>query len=159
MKDRGAEGQVSAENVIAGGDGPTRPVGVYFIAVFFTVEWLFLLASLLVTLHHFSPEMRARLLKSGATTSLTISELNGLLTVIASWLLFAMRRVGAALLLASTLLIAGLAAISWPALLQHSWHIRNDAQTHALLLGGSNLVLHIAATIYAFHLDRRGLLR
>ena len=82
--------------------------------------------------------------RSPAAASLVISELNGLLTVVASWLLFGMRRISAGLLLASTLLIAGLALISWPVLLQHSWHIQNAATVDtALLLGGSNLVLHI----------------
>ena len=139
---------------------PEKPVTVYLIAVFFTGLWLFFLGSLLFTLFHtFSPEMRMRFLGSPAVVPSAISELNGLLMVVASWLLVKMRRIGASLFLISTLLLLALVAMSWPALLPMYLRSHNPALLRSLAMGSSNLVLHIAATIYAFHLNRRGLLR
>jgi hypothetical protein len=106
-----------------------------------------------------TPEMRHHLATSSALAPLAIADLNGLLAVVASWLLVAMRRIGAGLLLASTVLVAGLCAISWPPLLHRYSQSSTHAGLHALLLGGGNLVLHIAATVYAFRLNSKGLLR
>ena len=147
----------------AGGAGqvpPPKPMGVYLIAIFFTGEWLFFMGSLVFTLFHtFSPEMRTQFLASPAIVSTAISELNGLLMVVGSWLLLSMRRIGATLFLVSTLLLFGLGALSWPFVLHIYMRAHNPSVLHSLAISGSNLVLHIAATIYAFHLNRRGLLR
>lgn len=138
-----------------------RPAGVYIIAIYFTAVSLFSVGSLVyVVFFKFTPEMRHQL--SGvapALASLAIADLNGLLTAVAAWLLVAMRRIGAGLLLASTVLVAGLCAISWPALLHQYFASSPHEGLHALLLGGSNLILHIAATVYAFRLNSKGLLR
>lgn len=157
---RGDPKTYAGETPAAQGPSPGKPVGVYLIALFFTAVWIFSLISVLyVILSKLSPGSRQQLLVSAAVLPLAIAQLNGLLTVVASWLLVAMRRVGAGLLLASTLLVLAMAALSWPGLLAlHSSHPA-AALLYPLLLGGSNLVLHIAATVYAFHLDRRGLLR
>lgn len=140
---------------------PKRPAGVYIIAVYFTAIWLFSLGSLLYVLFfRLTPEMRDQLMNAApALASLALADLNGLLTAVAAWLLVAMRRIGAGLLLASTVLVAGLCAISWPALLHRYSQVPTHAGLRALLLGGTNLVLHIAATAYAFRLNSKGLLR
>ena len=138
-----------------------KPVGVYIVAFYFTAMWLYSLGSVVYVLFFkFTPEMRHQLaLASASLASLAIADLNGLLMVVASWLLVAMRRIGAGLLLASTVLVAGLCAISWPPLLHRYSQSPTHAGLHALLLGGGNLVLHIAATVYAFRLNSKGLLR
>jgi hypothetical protein len=138
-----------------------KPVGVYIVAFYFTAVWLFSLGSVLyVLIFKFTPEMRHQLgLASASLASLALADLNALLMVVASWLLVAMRRVGAGLMLASTVLVAGLCAISWPILLHRYFALPTHAALHPLLLGGSNLVLHIAATVYAFRLNSKGLLR
>jgi hypothetical protein len=136
------------------------PPGVYIIAIFFTAVFLFSLSSLIYVLFfRFTPEMRHRLVATAALVPLAIADLNGLLMVVASWLLVAMRRIGAGLMLASTVLVAGLCALSWPILLPRYFASPTHAGLRALLLGGSNLVLHIAATVYAFRLNSKGLLR
>jgi hypothetical protein len=142
-----------------------KPVGVYIVAIYFTAVWLFSLGSVLYVLFFkFTPAMRHQAMAVVAVApmglaSIAIAEINGLLMVAASWLLVAMRRIGAGLMLASTVLVAGLCALSWPLLL----HRYSASPTHAglrpLLLGGSNLILHIAATVYAFRLNSKGLLR
>lgn len=139
----------------------TRPVGAYIIAFYFTAVWLFSLGSVVYVLFFkFTPEMRHQLvLASASLASLALADLNGLLMVVASWLLVAMRRIGAGLMLASTVLVAGLCAISWPLLLHRYFALPTRAALHPLLLGGTNLVLHIAATVYAFRLNSKGLLR
>jgi hypothetical protein len=139
----------------------TRPVGAYIIACYFTAVWLYSLGSIVYVLFFkFTPEMRHQLgLASASLASLAIADLNGLLMVVASWLLVAMRRIGAGLMLASTVLVAGLCAISWPLLLHRYFALPTHAALHPLLLGGANLVLHIAATVYAFRLNSKGLLR
>jgi hypothetical protein len=138
-----------------------KPAGVYIIAVYFTAVWLFSLGSLLYVLFfRLTPEMRHQLINAApALASLALADLNGLLTAVASWFLVAMRRIGAGLLLASTVLVAGLCAISWPAVLHRYSQVPTHAGLRALLLGGGNLVLHIAATVYAFRLNSKGLLR
>ena len=142
-----------------------RPVGVYIIAIFFTAMWLYSLGSILYVLFvKFTPEMRHQavavgLLARGALATIAIAEINGFLMMVASWFLVGMRRIGAGLMLASTVLVAGLCAISWPPLLHRYSQSPTDAGLHALLLGGGNLVLHIAATVYAFRLNSKGLLR
>jgi hypothetical protein len=140
---------------------PRRPAGVYIIAIYFTAVWLFSFGSLLyVVFFKLTPEMRHQLIGAApALASLALADLNGLLTAVASWLLVAMRRIGAGLLLASTVLVAGLCAIAWPPLLHRYSVFPTHADLHALLLGASNLVLHIAATVYAFRLNSKGLLR
>jgi hypothetical protein len=90
-----------------------------------------------------------------AFASVAISEMNGLLMLVGVWLLFTMRRMGVGLMLASTVLLGGLIAMSWPRLFGHF----TSGSLRVLALGGSSLVLQVAATIYAFRLDRRGLLR
>jgi hypothetical protein len=138
----------------------SKPAGVYLIAIFFNAVFLFSLGSLMYVLFFkLTPEMRHRLASSAALAPLAIADLNGLLMAIASWLLVAMRRIGAGLMLASTVLVAGLCSISWPMLLHRYFASPTHAGLHPLLLGGSNLVLHIAATVYAFHLNHKGLLR
>ena len=138
---------------------PQRPAGVYIVALYFTAVWLYSMGSLVYVLFfRFTPEMRHQLAVSSALASLALAYLNGLLAVVASWLLVAMRRIGAGLLLASTVLVAGLCAISWPPLLHRYSQSPTHAGLHALLMGGSNLVLHIAATVYAFRLNSKGLL-
>jgi drug/metabolite transporter (DMT)-like permease len=119
------------------------------------------LGSLLYVLFfRLTPEMRHQLSNAApALASLALADLNGLLTAVAAWLLVAMRRIGAGLLLASTVLVAGLCAISWPPLLHRYSQVPTDAGLRALVLGGTNLVLHIAATVYAFRLNGKGLLR
>ena len=140
--------------------GAARPVGVYLIAIFFTAVFLFSLGSLIYVLFFkLTPAMRHQLAASSALASLAIADLNGLLMAVASWLLVAMRRIGAGLMLASTVLVAGLCALSWPLLLPRYLASPTQAGLHALLLGGTNLILHIAATVYAFRLNSRGLLR
>ena len=62
-------------------------------------------------------------------------------------------------LVASTVLVAGLCALSWPMLLPRYLASPTHAGLHPLLLGGTNLILHIAATVYAFRLNSKGLLR
>jgi hypothetical protein len=94
-----------------------------------------------------------------ALVSLGIADLNLLLTVVASWLLVAMRRIGAGLLLASTVLVAGLCAMSWPALIPAYLRHPSGALLYPLLMGGGNLLIHIVATVYAFRLNSKGLLR
>jgi hypothetical protein len=142
-----------------------RPAGVYIIAIFFTAMWLYSLGSILYVLFvKFTPEMRHQavavgLLARGALATIAIAEINGLLMMVASWFLVGMRRIGAGLMLASTVLVAGLCAITWPALLHQYFASSTHRGSHALLLGGSNLVLHIAATVYAFRLNSKGLLR
>ena len=138
-----------------------KPVGVYIVAFYFTAMWLYSLGSVVYVLFFkFTPEMRHQLaLASASLASLAIAYLNGLLMVVASWLLVAMRRIGAGLMLASTVLVAGLCAISWPLLLHRYFAAPTHAALHPLLLGGTNLVLHIAATVYAFRLNSKGLLR
>ena len=137
-----------------------RPAGVYVVALFFSAIWLFSVGSLVYVLFFkFTPEMRRQLSFTPALASLGIGNLNLLLTVVASWLLVAMRRIGAGLLLASTVLVAGLCAMSWPALIPAYLRHPNGALLHPLLMAGGNLLVHIAATVYAFRLDRKGLLR
>ena len=138
-----------------------KPVGVYIVAFYFTAMWLYSLGSVVYVLFFkFTPEMRHQLaLASASLASLAIADLNGLLMVVASWLLVAMRRIGAGLMLASTVLVAGLCAISWPLLLHRYFASPTHGGLHPLLLGGGNLVLHIAATVYAFRLNSKGLLR
>ena len=137
-----------------------RPAGVYVVALFFTAVLLFSVGSLVYVLFfEFTPEMRRQLSFTPALASLGIGNLNLSLTVVASWLLVAMRRIGAGLLLASTVLVAGLCAMSWPALIPAYLRHPSGALLHPLLMGGGNLLVHIAATVYAFRLDRKGLLR
>jgi len=137
-----------------------RPAGVYVVALFFTAVLLFSVGSLVYVLFFkFTPEMRRQLSFTPALASLGIGNLNLSLTVVASWLLAAMRRIGAGLLLASTVLVAGLCAMSWPALIPAYLRHPSGALLHPLLMGGGNLLVHIAATVYAFRLDRKGLLR
>ena len=137
-----------------------RPAGVYVVALFFSAIWLFSVGSLVYVLFFkFTPEMRRQLSFTPALASLGIGNLNLSLTVVASWLLAAMRRIGAGLLLASTVLVAGLCAMSWPALIPAYLRHPSGALLHPLLMGGGNLLVHIAATVYAFRLDRKGLLR
>jgi hypothetical protein len=138
-----------------------KPVGVYIVAFYFTAVWLYSLGSVFYVLFFkFTPEMRHQLfLASASLASLALADLNALLMVVASWLLAAMRRIGAGLMLASTVLVAGLCAISWPLLLHRYLALPTRAALHPLLLGGTNLVLHIAATVYAFRLNSKGLLR
>jgi hypothetical protein len=140
---------------------PGRPAGVYIIAVYFTAICLYSLGSLFyVVFFRLTPEMRHQLMNAApALASLALADLNGLLTAVAAWLLVAMRRIGAGLLVASTVLVAGLCAISWPALLHRYSQVPTHAGLRALALGGTNLVLHIAATVYAFRLNSKGLLR
>ena len=127
-----------------------RPAGVYVVALFFSAIWLFSVGSLVYVLFFkFTPEMRRQLSFTPALASLGIGNLNLLLTVVASWLLVAMRRIGAGLL----------CAMSWPALIPAYLRHPNGALLHPLLMGGGNLLVHIAATVYAFRLDRKGLLR
>jgi hypothetical protein len=149
----------AAENNEARGTARTPP-GAYVIAIFFTAVCLFSLGSLIyVVFFKLTPEMRHQVTASAALVPLAIADLNGLLMAVASWLLVAMRRIGAGLMLASTVLVAGLCALSWPLLLPRYFASPTHAGLHALLLGGSNLVLHIAATVYAFRLNSKGLLR
>src|ERR1700744_1881189 len=131
-----------------------RPVGVYIVAFYFTAVWLFSLGSIIyVLIFKFTPEMRHHLgLASASIASLAIADLNGLLMAVASWLRVAVRRIGAGRMLASTVLVAGLCAISWPLLLHRYFAAPTHAALHPLLLGGTNLVLHIGATVYAFRL-------
>jgi hypothetical protein len=137
-----------------------RPAGVYLIAIFFTAVFLFSLGSLIsVLFFKLTPAMRHQLAASSALAPLAIADLNALLTASSSWLLVAMRRIGAGLMLASTVLVGGLCALSWPWLLPRYFASPTHAGLQALLLGGSNLILHIAATVYAFRLNSRGLLR
>jgi hypothetical protein len=137
-----------------------RPVGVYLIAIFFTAVFLFSLGSLIdVLFFKLTPAMRHQLAATSALAPLAIADLNGLLMVVASWLLVAMRRIGAGLMLASAVLVAGLCALSWPLLLPRYFASPTHAGLHPLLLGGTNLILHIAATVYAFRLNSKGLLR
>ena len=137
-----------------------RPAGVYVVALFFSAIWLFSVGSLVYVLFFkFTPEMRRQLSFTPALASLGIGNLNLSLTVVASWLLVAMRRIGAGLLLASTVLVAGLCAKSWPALIPAYLRHPSGALLHPLLMGGGNLLVHIAATVYAFRLDCKGLLR
>jgi len=137
-----------------------RPVGVYLIAFFFTAVFLFSLGSLIYVLFFkLTPAMRQQLAASSALAPLAIADLNGLLMAVASWLLVAMRRIGAGLMLASTVLVAGLCALSWPLLLPRYLASPTHEGLQALLLGGTNLILHIAATVYAFRLNSKGLLR
>jgi len=137
-----------------------RPAGVYVVALFFTAVLLFSVGSLVYVLFFkFTPEMRRQLSFTPALASLGIGNLNLSLTVVASWLLVAMRRIGAGLLLASTVLVAGLCAMSWPALIPAYLRHPSGALLHPLLMGGGNLLVHIAATVYACRLDRKGLLR
>jgi drug/metabolite transporter (DMT)-like permease len=145
---------------LAPGVPSTRPVGVYIVALFFTAVWLFSAGSLIYVLFFkFTPEMRRQLSFTPALVSLGIADLNLLLTVVAAWLLVAMRRIGAGLLLASTVLVAGLCALSWPALIPAYLRHPSGALLHPLLMGGGNLLIHIAATVYAFRLNSKGLLR
>ena len=116
-----------------------RPAGVYVVALFFSAIWLFSVGSLVYVLFFkFTPEMRRQLSFTPALASLGIGNLNLSLTVVASWLLCAM---------------------SWPALIPAYLRHPNGALLHPLLMGGGNLLVHIAATVYAFRLDRKGLLR
>ena len=78
---------------------------------------------------------------------------------VASWLLVAMRRIGAGLMLASTVLVGGLMRDLLAVAAAALFCVPTHAGLHALLLGGSNLILHIAATVYAFRLNSKGLLR
>lgn len=140
--------------------GMRKPAMVYIIAIFFTAVCLFSVTSVLYVLFYkLSAEMRGQLLASAALAPMAIAELNGLLMMVAAWLLVAMRRIGAGLMLASTLLVATLIAISWPGILHQYFQHPTPELLHPLLLGGSNLVLHIAATVYAFRLSSKGLLR
>lgn len=137
-----------------------RPAGVYLIAIFFTAVFLFSLGSLIYVLFFkLTPEMRRLLPASPALAPLAIADLNALLMAVASWLLVAMRRIGAGLMLASTVLVAGLCALSWPLLLPRYLASPTHEGLQPLLLGGTNLILHIAATVYAFRLNSKGLLR
>jgi hypothetical protein len=132
---------------------------VYLIAIYFTAMFLFSMGSLMYVLFfRLTPEMRHHLIASSALASLAIADLNGLLAAVAAWLLVAMRRIGVGLMLASTLLVAGFCALSWPMLLHKYFASPTHAGLHALLLGGGNLILHIAATVYAFRLDSKKLL-
>jgi len=136
------------------------PVGVYLMALFFTAVCLFAIGSLMYVLFFkFTPEMRSRLSVTPALASLGIADLNLVLTVVACWLLVAMRRIGVGLLLASTVLVAGLCMLSWPALIHLYLRHPSGALLHPLLMGGGNLLVHIAATVYAFRLNSKGLLR
>ncbi len=145
---------------LAPGLPSTRPVGVYLVALFFTAVWLFSVGSLIYVLFFkFTPEMRRQLSFTPALVSLGIADLNLLLTVVAAWLLVAMRRIGAGLLLASTVLVAGLCALAWPALIPAYLRHPSGALLHPLLMGGGNLLIHIVATVYAFRLNSKGLLR
>jgi hypothetical protein len=133
---------------------------VYVVALFFTAVCLFSVGSLIYVLFfRFTPEMRRQLSFTPALAMLGVADLNLVLTVVASWLLVALRRVGAGLLLASTVLVAGLCAISWPALIPVYLRHPSGALLHPLLMGGGNLLVHIAATVYAFRLNSKGLLR
>ena len=133
---------------------------MYLIALFFTAVCVFSLGSLIYVLFFkLTPEMRRQLSFTPALVSLGIADLNLLLTVVASWLLVAMRRIGAGLLLASTVLVAGLCAMSWPALIPFYLRHPSGALLRPLLMGGGNLLIHIAATVYAFRLNSKGLLR
>jgi hypothetical protein len=148
------------ERALGPGDPLRKPAGAYVIAIYFTALCLFSLGSLIYVLFfRLSPEMRHQLMATTALAPLAIADLNGLLMAVASWLLVAMRRIGAGLMLASTVLVAGLCAISWPMMLQRYFASPTHEGLHAMLLGGSNLVLHIAATAYAFRLNHKGLLR
>jgi drug/metabolite transporter (DMT)-like permease len=150
----------SDDRAVAPGEPSAKPAGVYLIALFFTAVWLFSVGSLLyVLLYKFTPEMRQQLSFTPAVASLGLADLNLLLTVVASWLLVAMRRIGAGLLLASTVLVAGLCALTWPALIPAYLRQPSGTLLHPLLMGGGNLLLHIAATAYAFRLSSKGLLR
>src|SRR5258707_8242986 len=114
-----------------------KPV-LYIIALFFTAVCLFSLGSLIYVLFfRLTPEMRNQLAGSAAWARLAIADLNGLLMAIASWLLVAMRRIGAGLMLASTVLVAGLCALSWPMLLPRYFASPTHVGLHALLLGGT----------------------
>jgi hypothetical protein len=149
----------AAENNPARSDARTPPIA-YIIAIFFSAVFLFSLGSLIYVLFFkLTPAMRHQLVASTALASLAIADLNGLLMAVASWLLVAMRRIGAGLMLASTVLVAGLCALSWPLLLPRYLASPTHAGLQALLLGGTNLILHIAATVYAFRLNSKGLLR
>jgi hypothetical protein len=149
----------AAENNETQGNAGTPP-GTYVIAIFFTAVFLFALGSLIYVLFfRFTPEMRHRIWTSTAFAPLALADLNALLMAVASWLLVAMRRIGAGLMLASTVLVAGLCAISWPLLIPRYFASPTHAGLHALLLGGGNLIVHIAATVYAFRLNSKGLLR
>jgi hypothetical protein len=133
---------------------------VYVVALFFTAVCLFSVGSLIYVLFFkFTPEMRRQLSFTPALAMLGVADLNLVLTVVASWLLVALRRVGAGLLLASTALVAGLCAISWPALIPVYLRHPSGTLLHPLLMGGGNLLVHIAATVYAFRLNSKGLLR
>ena len=150
----------SDDRALAPGGLSTKPAGVYLVALFFTAVWLFSVGSLLyVLLYKFTPEMRRQLSFTPAVASLGLADLNLLLTVVASWMLVAMRRIGAGLLLASTVLVAGLCALTWPALIPAYLRQPSGALLHPLLMGGGNLLVHIAATVYAFRLSSKGLLR
>jgi hypothetical protein len=148
------------DRALAQGGSATKPVGVYIVALFFTAVWLFSVGSLIYVLFFkLTPEMRRQLSFTPALVSLGIADLNLLLTVVAAWLLVAMRRIGAGLLLASTVLVAGLCALAWPALIPAYLRHPSGALLHPLLMGGGNLLIHIAATVYAFRLNSKGLLR
>jgi hypothetical protein len=148
------------DRALAQGGPATKPVGVYIVALFFTAVWLFSVGSLIYVLFFkLTPEMRRQLSFTPALVSLGIADLNLLLTVVAAWLLVAMRRIGAGLLLASTVLVAGLCALAWPALIPAYLRHPSGALLHPLLMGGGNLLIHIAATVYAFRLNSKGLLR
>jgi hypothetical protein len=150
----------SDDRGLAPGGPSAKPTGVYLVALFFTAVWLFSAGSLLyVLLYKFTPEMRRQLTFTPAVASLGLADLNLLLTVVASWLLVAMRRIGAGLLLASTVLVAGLCALTWPALVPAYLRQPSGELLHPLLMGGGNLLVHIAATAYAFRLNSKGLLR
>ena len=145
---------------LAQGGPATKPVGVYIIALFFSAVCLFAVGSLIYVLcFKLTPEMRRQLSLTPALVSLGIADLNLLLTVVAAWLLVAMQRIGAGLLLASTVLVAALCALAWPALIAAYLRHPSGALLHPLLMGGGNLLIHIAATVYAFRLDSKGLLR
>src|SRR4051794_6113944 len=148
------------DRALAQGGPATKPVGVYLIALFFTGVLLFSVGSLIYVLFlKFTPEMRRQLNLTPALVSLGIADLNLLLTVVAAWLLVAMRRIGAGLLLASTVLVAGLCALAWPTLIPAYLRHPSGPLLHPLLMGGGNLLIHIAATVYAFRLNSKGLLR
>lgn len=138
-----------------------KPAVVYLIAIYFTAVCFFSLGSLIYVLFfRFTPEMRRQLTGAApALASLALADLNSLLMAVASWLLVGMRRMGAGLMLASTVLVAAFCALSWPMLLHKYFQAPTHEGLHALLLGGSNLILHIAATMYAFRLNSKGLLR
>ena len=57
-----------------------------------------------------------------------------------------MRRLGVGLMLASTILLVALIAVSWPRMLGHY----TPGSLRVLLLGGSSLILQVAATITPF---------